>query len=163
MRASKAQSTMKQHGRRASDLSCNFCFRRKGPQYNPRYFGATRCRCSRVKSPPQDRSMNNRPLTILCVTSYEKGQEFLRTCKSLGCRVLLLTVEKFRAGNWPRESIDNLFLMPENLSLQHLIYTVSYMARHQPIDRIVALDEFDMENVSALREHLRIPGIGLTP
>jgi len=31
------------------------------------------------------------------------------------------------------------------------------MARSQPIDRIVALDEFDMENVSALREHLRIP------
>jgi len=26
----------------------------------------------------------------------------------------------------------------------------------------VALDEFDMENVSALREHLRIPGMGLT-
>jgi hypothetical protein len=35
-----------------------------------------------------------RPLTILCITSYEKGQEFLRTCKALGCRVLLLTVEK---------------------------------------------------------------------
>jgi biotin carboxylase len=36
------------------------------------------------------------------------------------------------------------------------------MARSQPIDRVVALDEFDMENVSALREHLRIPGMGLT-
>jgi biotin carboxylase len=106
--------------------------------------------------------MNDRPLTILCVTSYEKGQEFLRTCKALGCRVLLLTVEKLRDGDWPRESIDDLFVMPENLSLQHLIYTVSYLARHQPIDRIVALDEFDMENVSALREHLRIPGMGLT-
>src|SRR5579864_113408 len=106
--------------------------------------------------------MNDRPLTILCVTSYEKGQEFLRTCKALGCRVLLLTVDKLRDGDWPRESIDDLFVMPENLSLQHLIYTVSYLARHQPIDRIVALDEFDMENVSALREHLRIPGMGLT-
>lgn len=106
--------------------------------------------------------MNDRPLTILCVTSYEKGQEFLRTCKALGCRVLLLTVEKLRDGDWPRESIDDLFVMPENLSLQHLIYTVSYLARDQPIDRIVALDEFDMENVSALREHLRIPGMGLT-
>jgi biotin carboxylase len=105
---------------------------------------------------------DNRPLTILCVSSYEKGQEFLRTCKALGCRVLLLTVEKFRDGDWPRESLDDLFLMPENLSQEHLIYTVSYMARSQPIDRIVALDEFDMENVSALREHMRIPGMGLT-
>src|SRR5258708_27236358 len=103
-----------------------------------------------------------RPLTILCVSSYEKGQEFLRTCKALGCRVLLLTVEKLRDGDWPRESLDDFFLMPENLSQEHLLYTVSYMARSQPIDRIVALDEFDMENVSALREHLRIPGMGLT-
>jgi biotin carboxylase len=105
---------------------------------------------------------DNRPLTILCVSSYEKGQEFLRTCKALGCRVLLLTVEKFRDGDWPRESLDDFFLMPENLSQEHLLYTVSYMARSQPIDRIVALDEFDMENVSALREHMRIPGMGLT-
>jgi biotin carboxylase len=36
------------------------------------------------------------------------------------------------------------------------------MARSHPIDRIVALDEFDMENAAALREHLRIPGMGLT-
>jgi biotin carboxylase len=52
--------------------------------------------------------------------------------------------------------------MPEELPLQNLIYAVSYAARAQSIDRIVALDEFDMENVSALREHLRIPGMGLT-
>jgi biotin carboxylase len=104
----------------------------------------------------------SRPLTILCVSSYEKGQEFLRTCKSLGCRVLLLTVEKLRDGDWPRDFIDESFYMPEELPLEHLIYTVSYMARSQPIDRIVALDEFDMENVSALREHMRIPGMGLT-
>lgn len=104
----------------------------------------------------------NRPLTILCVSSYEKGQGFLRTCKSLGCRVLLLTVEKLRDAAWPRESIDEVFLMPEELPIQHIINTVSYIARFQPIDRIVALDEFDMENVSALREHLRIPGMGLT-
>ena len=104
----------------------------------------------------------SRSLTILGVSSYEKGQEFLRTCKALGCRVLLLTVEKLRDGDWPRDVIDDFFLMPEELPLEHLIYTVSYMARSQPIDRIVALDEFDMENVSALREHMRIPGMGLT-
>jgi biotin carboxylase len=103
-----------------------------------------------------------RPLTILCVSAYEKGQEFLRTCKELGCRVLLLTVEKLREADWPRESIDEMFFMPEELPVQQLINAVSFTARSQPIDRIVALDEFDMENVSALREHLRIPGMGLT-
>jgi hypothetical protein len=105
---------------------------------------------------------DERPLTILCVTSYEKGQEFIRTCKVMGCRVLLLTVEKLHDGDWPRDCLDGIFTMPEELPLQGLIYSVSYIARSQPIDRIVALDEFDMENVSALREHLRIPGMGLT-
>ncbi|HMD08674.1 MAG TPA: ATP-grasp domain-containing protein [Candidatus Acidoferrum sp.] len=104
----------------------------------------------------------SRSLTILCVSSYEKGQEFLRTCKAIGCRVLLLTVEKLRDADWPRESIDEMFFMPEELPTQDLINAVSFAARSQPIDRIVALDEFDMENVSALREHLRIPGMGLT-
>lgn len=104
----------------------------------------------------------NPPLTILCISSYEKGQEFIRTCKGMGCRVLLLTVEKLRHANWPFESIDEVFTMPEQLPLQSLIYAVSYTARSEPIDRVVALDEFDMENVSALREHLRIPGMGLT-
>ena len=105
---------------------------------------------------------DQKPLTILCVTSYEKGQEFIRTCKAMGCRVLLLTVEKLKDGDWPRDCLDGIFTMPEDLPLQGLIYSVSYIARSQPIDRIVALDEFDMENVSALREHLRIPGMGLT-
>src|ERR1700676_145608 len=104
----------------------------------------------------------SRPLTILCVSSYEKGQEFLRSCKAIGCRGLLLTVEKLRDGDWPRDFIDEMFFMPEELPVQDLINAVSFVARSQPIDRIVALDEFDMENVSALREHLRIPGMGLT-
>jgi biotin carboxylase len=104
----------------------------------------------------------SRPLTILCVSSYEKGQEFLRTCKAIGCRVLLLTVEKLRDADWPHECIDEMFFMPEELPVEELINAVSFAARSQPIDRIVALDEFDMENVSALREHLRIPGMGLT-
>ncbi|MGH9747783.1 MAG: ATP-grasp domain-containing protein [Candidatus Acidiferrales bacterium] len=103
-----------------------------------------------------------RPKTILCVSSYEKGQEFLRTCKKQGWNVYLLTVEKLRDANWPRESIDETFYIPEELPLQDLIYAVSFMARSRPVDRIVALDEFDMENVAALREHLRIPGMGLT-
>jgi len=105
---------------------------------------------------------DGRPLTVLCISSYEKGQEFIRECKGMGCRVLLLTVEKLRNADWPFECIDEVFTMPEELPLQSLFYAVSYTARSQPIDRIVALDEFDMENVSALREHLRIPGMGLT-
>ena len=103
-----------------------------------------------------------RPPAILCVSSYEKGQEFLRTCKAFGWRVYLLTVEKLRHADWPREAVDEFFFMPEELPLPQLLNAVSYAARTRKIDRIVALDEFDMENVSAIREHLRIPGMGLT-
>ena len=35
-------------------------------------------------------------------------------------------------------------------------------ARTKKIDRIVALDEYDMETAATLREHLRVPGMGLT-
>ncbi len=105
---------------------------------------------------------DSKPLTILCLTSYEKGQEFMRACKEEGCRVLLVTVEKFRDGDWPREAIEEIFVTPAEIPLQDLTYAVSYIARSRPIDRIVALDEFDMENAAALREHLRVPGMGLT-
>jgi biotin carboxylase len=105
---------------------------------------------------------SDHPIAILCVTSYEKGQDFLRACKALGCTVYLLTEEKLRKGNWPREAIDEMFFMPEELPLQDLLNAVSYAARSRKIDRIVALDEFDLENVAAIREHLRLPGMGLT-
>jgi biotin carboxylase len=104
----------------------------------------------------------DRGITILCVTSYEKGQEFLRTCKALGCTVYLLTVEKLRDADWPREAIDEFFVMPQELPLNELLNAVSYAARSRHIDRVVALDEFDLENVAAIREHLRLPGMGLT-
>jgi biotin carboxylase len=102
------------------------------------------------------------PLTILCITSYEKGQEFMRECKRLGCRVLLATLEKRREANWPRESLDNIFYFPEDLPLQDMIHAVSHLARSTSIDRIVGLDEFDMETAAALREHMRVPGMGAT-
>ena len=46
--------------------------------------------------------------------------------------------------------------------MKDVIYGVSYMARTEQIDRIVALDDYDVERAAALREHLRVPGIGDT-
>jgi len=104
----------------------------------------------------------DRPISILCVSSYEKGQEFLRASKAMGCTVYLLTVEKLRKASWPRECIDEMFFMPEELPLKDLLHAVSYAARSRHIDCVVALDEFDLENAAAIREHLRLPGMGLT-
>jgi biotin carboxylase len=104
----------------------------------------------------------NRPLTVLCLASYEKGQEFLRECKRQGCRVLLVTAEKLRDADWPRESVDEFFYMPADFALDELTRAVSYVARTREIDRIVPLDDFDVETAAALREHLRVPGMGDT-
>jgi biotin carboxylase len=103
-----------------------------------------------------------RPLTLLCITTYEKGQEFMRECKRMGCRVILLTAEKLRDADWPRESLDDTFYLPAEISLEHIVQAVTHLARTTKIDRIVALDEYDMETAATLREHLRLPGMGLT-
>lgn len=103
-----------------------------------------------------------RRLTVLCLASYEKGMEFLRQCKLQGCYVMLMTNEKRAGGAWPHESIDELFVLPDLWNHEHMINTVSYLARTHNIDRIVALDDYDVEMAATLREHLRIPGMGST-
>jgi biotin carboxylase len=103
-----------------------------------------------------------RPLTFLCITTYEKGQEFMRECKRQGCSVLLLTAEKLRDADWPRESLGDTFYLPAEIAIPDIVQAVTHLARNQKIDRIVALDEYDMETAATLREHLRVPGMGLT-
>jgi biotin carboxylase len=103
-----------------------------------------------------------RPLTILCIASYEKGQAFMREVKRQGCRVFLLTADKLRDADWPRESLDDIFYMPDLYKRQDVIHGVSYLARSEIIDRIVPLDDYDLEVAAALREHLRVPGMGDT-
>lgn len=107
----------------------------------------------------------DKPITVLCVSSYEKGFDFMRECKDQGCRVLLLTSKSLESAPWPKESIDEIFYMQDKnkeWNMRDVIYGVSFMARKENIDRIVALDDFDVEKAAALREHLRVPGMGDT-
>src|SRR5271165_4252103 len=107
----------------------------------------------------------NRRLTVLCLASYYKGIEFIRECHRQGCRTLLLTSHSLKDENWPRESLGEIFYMPDvqkQWNLQDTLLGVSYMARTENIDRIVALDDFDVETAATLREHLRLPGMGDT-
>src|SRR5580658_5713928 len=104
----------------------------------------------------------SRPQSVLCITTYEKGQEFMRECKRMGWRVILVTAEKLRDANWPHESLDDTFYLPDEIALADIVQAVTHLARTRNIDRIVALDEYDMETAATLREHLRVPGMGLT-
>ncbi|HUH62547.1 MAG TPA: ATP-grasp domain-containing protein [Terracidiphilus sp.] len=99
---------------------------------------------------------------ILCISSYEKGQEFIRQCAELGVKPTLLTVEKLRDADWPRDVIEDLAIMPADLTREQIVNTVAWMARGRRFHRVVALDEFDLEAAAALREHMRIPGMGIT-
>ncbi len=100
------------------------------------------------------------PLTILCISTYEKGQAFLREAARLGARVLLLTVDTLADADWPRDALTRLLTMPVGLTRGQILNTVCYLAQTEAIDTIVALDEFDLETAALLREHMQLPGMG---
>ncbi len=90
----------------------------------------------------------------------------MEQAKQLGCRVFLLTSQSLEhTADWPRESLEEIFYMPDaehEWNLQQMLHAVSYLCRTIPVDRIIALDDFDVEKAAFLREHLRIPGMGET-
>ena len=104
-------------------------------------------------------------VTIACLASYFKGTEFMQECRRQGCRVLLVTSHSLEHAAWPRESIDECFYVPDvekAWNINDVILGLSHVAKTENIDRIVALDEFDVETAAILREHLRVPGMGQT-
>ncbi|GAB4341174.1 MAG: ATPase [Flammeovirgaceae bacterium] len=109
--------------------------------------------------------MADSQMTIACITSYHKGMEFMRACKRMGAKVIFITAEKLRDKNWPWESIDETFYIPgdqQHWKMDDVIRGLAHTLRHQKIDKMVALDDFDVEKVAHLREEFRIPGMGQT-
>ena len=103
----------------------------------------------------------NQP-TFLCLASYYKGAPFLKACHELGIRTLLLTLESLKDKDWPWDCVDERFFMPDLYKEPDVTHAVSYLARERRIDRIIPLDDFDVETAASLREHLRCPGMGDT-
>jgi hypothetical protein len=104
--------------------------------------------------------------TFLCVSSYFKGNDFLRGMKSTGATVYLVTSKKLEDKPWAREALDDIFYVeqgPNNeWNMPDVISGLAWLMRDKKIDRIVALDDFDVEKGAHLREHFRIPGMGET-
>jgi hypothetical protein len=104
--------------------------------------------------------------SFLCITCFLKGQAFLRELKAAGNTVFLVTKKALEHADWPRESLDDIFYLdsdantPENL--HNLSLGLAHLMRSRKIDRIVALDDFDVEKAAYLREEFRIPGMGST-
>src|SRR5690242_6757227 len=104
--------------------------------------------------------MTSRPPTFLCLASYFKGGRFPERVKQEGCAVYLLTVQKALGEPWPRHALDDVFAVPDFHDRRALVNAVAYLARSRRFDRIVALDDFDVEVAAALREHFRMTDTG---
>lgn len=103
------------------------------------------------------------PLTILCLASYYKGIDLLRELRRQGCTFLPVTSKSLEDAEWPRDSIDEIFYIPDadkQWDARDTLLGISHLARSRRIDRIVPLDDFDLEKAAAVREHLRVPGLG---
>jgi biotin carboxylase len=109
-----------------------------------------------------NRDVRDEPLTLLCIATYRKGDDFLRECRRQGCRVLLLTDETLRDADWPREAIDDFYYVRRDMPETDIRKGAAFLARTEHLDRIVALDDFDVETAAMLREYLHVPGMGQT-
>ena len=103
--------------------------------------------------------IENRPLNIICLATYFKGADFVRECKAHGCHVILITKEKMLREDWPRESLDDLIAVPNDAGPPLFIDLLAFLARTRKIDRVVALEEFDVVTAALMREHLCLPGL----
>jgi len=103
--------------------------------------------------------------TFLCISNYFKGEAFLKSLKNQGNTVFLITSEKLRGKPWPYDHIEEIFYMPGqdlDWNMEHLLFGVADLMKTHKIDAIIALDDYDVEKATFLRENLRIPGMGQT-
>lgn len=104
----------------------------------------------------------DRPISILVVASYFKGNRFMEECHRQGCNVYLLTRYSLKDAEWANDAITETFYMTEFTERNDVLNAVSYLSRTHEFDRIIPMDDYDVELTAALREHLRTPGMGDT-
>jgi biotin carboxylase len=103
--------------------------------------------------------------TFLCISNFFKGNAFLIALKKQGNRVFLITSEKLKDKPWAFEYIDEVFYMPGqdlDWDLDLLMKGVGGLMKNHKIEAIIALDDYDVEKATFLRENLRIAGMGQT-
>ena len=103
--------------------------------------------------------------TFICISNYFKGVDFLIHLKNLGNKVYLVTSEKLRHKPWPFDHIEEVFYMAGqdiDWNLEHLLLGIGNLMKSNSVDAIIALDDYDVEKATYLRENLRIDGMGQT-
>ncbi len=97
--------------------------------------------------------------TVLAISCYFKGNAFLERIRREGAKVMLVTTESTTMEPWAKEHLDGFFVTPSFEDRRALVNTVAWLYRERPFDRIVALDDYDVELGAHLREHFRLPGL----
>lgn len=101
--------------------------------------------------------------SFICLAGYFKGDVFLRSLKAQGAKVFLFTLEKLAGEPWPMEAIDRMVLVKTQedgtWDLRAVISQVADLIRQESVDRIIALDDFDVDRAAYLREYFHIPGM----
>jgi len=105
-------------------------------------------------------------MNFLCITNEFKGVDFLRTIKEEGHNVYLVTAEKERHKAWPWDAIAETYYMPSDdgrlWDIQTLVQGCAHVYKTHGIDRIIALDDYDVSKAALLREEFRVDGMGQT-
>ncbi len=107
------------------------------------------------------------PITILALASEFKGEAFFHACKKSKVKVFLVAGNDLRGEPWPKDCIEEIFYVEQfgdrqAWKMEDVKAGLAHFLRSNKIDRIVALDDFDVEKAAHLREHFRIPGMGET-
>lgn len=105
-------------------------------------------------------------LNILCISRYFKGEPFIESMAKEGHNVYLLTSKKLDQEAWPWDALEDTYFMEEGgdgkWNMEHVINGLAHIMRSTKFDRLIALDDYDVDKVAHLREHFRIPGMGET-
>ncbi len=106
------------------------------------------------------------PINFLCISCEFKGIDFIREIKAAGHNIYLVTESSNEKKPWPRDILDDIFFVQEIKhglwKMDDLTAGLAFFMRANRIDRIIALDDFDVEKAALLREHFRMPGMGQT-
>lgn len=104
--------------------------------------------------------------TVVCISCYYKGGDFIDEMHKQGNKVILITSENLKSKPWPWHAIAQVFYMPEIepsiWNLKDLIAGFAHLMKSTKVDAIIALDDFDVEKAALVRETFRIPGMGQT-
>jgi len=103
---------------------------------------------------------------FVCLSSEYKGVEFLKRLYDNGHEVFLVTSKIEADKDWPWPAIKDTFYLDRDdrgkWDDKQLTAGFSWLMRANKVDRIVALDDFEVERAAHLREVFRLPGMGET-